>query len=106
MQFLSRIEEIVLIAIWKLQDEAYGLSIREQVGKDTGVKWLSGAIYAPLGRLLKNGYVEAEKGEPSPRRGGRHRIYYRLTKLGKKKLISIKQVNKSLWEGVPELKTD
>ena len=106
MKFLSRIEEIILIAIWKLQNDAYGMSIREQVAKDTGVSFLSGAIYAPLGRLLNNGYVISEKGDPMPERGGRHRIYYRLTGLGKEKLIAIQAVNKSLWDGVPELKME
>ena len=106
MQFLSRIEEIILIAIWKLQNKAYGMSIREQVAKDTGVNWLSGAIYAPLARLLKNGYVTSTKGEPSARRGGRHRIYYSLTPEGKKKLIAIQSVNKTLWAELPELKME
>ena len=71
MNFLSRIEEILLLAIWKLGEEAYGISIREQVEKDTGTEWMSGAIYAPLARLLKNRFVSSKKGETRPERGGR-----------------------------------
>ena len=52
MDMLSRIEEILLLAIWKLKDNAYGISITHQVERDTGVKWVSGAIYAPLNRLI------------------------------------------------------
>ncbi len=103
MKFLSRIEEIVLLAIWKLQDNAYGMAIRDQIEKDTGVAWLSGAIYAPLGRLLKNGYIASETGEPTAERGGRHKIFYSLTPEGKEKLIAIQEVNSSIWTNVPNL---
>jgi DNA-binding PadR family transcriptional regulator len=103
MKFLSRIEEIILLAIWKLQDNAYGMSIREQVAKDTNVNWLTGAIYAPLGRLLKNGYISSTKGEATAERGGRHKIYYRLTLKGKKKLLAIQEVNNAIWSEVPKL---
>ena len=104
MNFLSRIEEILLLAIWKLGEDAYGISIRKQVEMDTGVKWLSGAIYAPLNRLKKNGYVTAVMEKP-PYRKGRPRIYYCLSKQGKKKLIKIQEVTRSLWNQVPDLKT-
>ena len=79
MDMLSRIEEILLLAIWKLEDNAYGISVREQVERDTGVKWMSGAIYAPLNRLKKNGYVRTFKAKNSAEKGGRPRIYYQLT---------------------------
>ncbi|MBD3415249.1 MAG: hypothetical protein GF421_12575 [Candidatus Aminicenantes bacterium] len=106
MEMLSRIEEILLIAIWKLKDNAYGISIREQVRSDTGVKWQSGAVYAPLNRLKKNGYVRTYKAEGSAGKGGRPRIYYQLTRLGKKKLATIQDVNESIWMGVPDLKKE
>jgi DNA-binding PadR family transcriptional regulator len=106
MIFLSRIEEILLLAIWKLGNNAYGISIREQVQKDTGRSWQSGAIYAPLNRLQKNGYVLTEKKERSSERGGRPRIYYSLTQAGKEKLVTIQKVNDSLWSGVPQLEKE
>ena len=104
MNFLSRIEEILLLAIWKLGDEAFGISIRKQVEKDTGVKWLSGAVYAPLSRLKKNGYVTTELEDSDRGQKGRPRLYYKLTPLGINKLISIQEVNRCLWSNVPELK--
>ena len=106
MKFLSRIEEILLLAIWKLQDNAYGMSIRNLVAKETGISWLSGAIYAPLGRLLKNGYVSSTKGEATPERGGRHKIYYHLTLKGRQELVEIQKVNNTIWMGIPSLTLD
>ena len=106
MKFLSRIEEILLLAIWKLEDNAYGISIREQVERDTGVKWLSGAIYAPLNRLKKNGFVSTVEAEGSAELGGRPRIYYRLTRLGQEKLVSLQEMNKVMWATIPDLKQE
>lgn len=106
MDMLSRIEEILLLAIWKLGDNAYGISVRGQVERDTGAKWISGAIYAPLNRLKKNGYVRTIQAKGSAERGGRPRIYYQLTKLGLKKLASIQEVNRSIWMDVPDLKKE
>lgn len=106
MKYLSRIEEIILLAIWKLQENAYGLKIREQVMEDTGSYWMSGAIYAPLSRLLKNRYVSSEKGEATAERGGRHKIYYKLTDDGMKNLVSIQKINDSIWKNVPELQPE
>ena len=104
MKWLTRIEEIMLLAIWKLKDHAYGITIREQVEKDTGVKWLSGAIYVPLSRLKTSGYVKTRKADRSAEPGGRPRIYYTLTPLGVKKLISLQKMIKTLWADVPDLK--
>jgi len=106
MNIVSRIEEILLLAIWKLEDNAYGISIREQVEQDTGNQWSSGAIYAPLNRLKKNGYVETFQLEDTSPKSGRPRIYYRLTSLGKKKLISVQEVSKTVWLGVPDLRKE
>jgi DNA-binding PadR family transcriptional regulator len=100
MKLLSRIEEIILLAIWRLDERAYGMTIREEVIKATGKKWLLGAIYAPLGRLQKNGYVTSEKGEPSPERGGRAKVFYRLTRKGKEALVEIHRVNTRIWRDI------
>lgn len=103
MGFLSRIEEFLLLAIWKLADNAFGVAIIEQVETDTGISWMSGAIYGALTRLRKNGYVETTRVQQSPEQLGRPRIYYRLTKLGMEKLIAVQKVNRMMWDGVPNL---
>jgi len=103
---LSRIEEMLLLAIWKLKDNAYGITIRERVEADTGTCWMPGAIYAPLNRLKKSGYVRTAKGGAAGGRGGRPRIYYRLTASGRHKLMTIQEVSQSMWSGVPDLKEE
>jgi PadR family transcriptional regulator PadR len=103
MKLLSRIEEIILLSIWRLQDDAYGMTIRQEVIKATGKHWLLGAIYGPLGRLQKNGYVTTIMGDPTPERGGRAKVFYRLTAEGKAALLEIQRVNGVIWKDIPSL---
>ena len=103
MGFLSRIEEILLLAIWKLKGNAYGVAIIEQVEKDTGISWMSGSIYGALARLKKNGYVETTRVQQSPEQMGRPRIYYELTPSGFDKLIAVQKVNRTMWNGIQDL---
>ena len=103
MGLLSRIEEILLLAIWKLKDDAYGIAIIEQVEKNTGISWMSGSIYGGLTRLKKNAYISTTKIEQSPEQAGRPRIYYRLTPSGLDKLIAVQKVNRLMWNGIPDL---
>ncbi len=103
MKLLSRSEEVVLMSIWRLQEAAYGVSIRKQVSEATGRPWSIGAVYAPLHRLEKKGYVQTRKGEPVSKRGGRSKVYYELTADGKHALLEIKHVHDALWGGIPAL---
>lgn len=106
MENLSRSEEIVLMTIWNLQDEAYGVRILDKIRAMTGTSWTIGAIYAPLHRLLEKGYVEAEPGQPLPRRGGRSRIFYQVTRRGKEVLAEAKGVHEALWKNAPDLELE
>jgi len=103
MHLLSRSEEVVLLSVWKLQENAYGVSIRSLVNKTTGYKWSVGAIYAPLHRLVEKGLVTTFTGEPIPERGGRSKVFYKPTPEGKKALHQIKRVHESIWKDVPSL---
>jgi len=101
MRLVSRIEEIILLSICRLEDDAYGIAILEEVRKATGKTWLTGSIYASLGRLLKHGLVESLEGEPSPERGGRRKIYYRVTPDGLQALREIRKINSAIWIDIP-----
>jgi len=103
MNFLPKVEEIILLSIWKLKDNAYGISIIEQVEKDTGIKWLSGSVYGVLSRLKKNGYIATARVEQSTEQSGRPRIYYTITKSGIGKLIFAQKTNQKIWVNVPDL---
>jgi PadR family transcriptional regulator PadR len=106
MRLLSRSEEYVLLAVWRLEGNAYTLSILEQISEVTGYKWQIGAIYIPLEKLRKKGYLRKYKGEPTPERGGRSKFLYELTATGKKALQEIKEVQETAWAGVSKVALD
>ena len=106
MKLLSRNEEIVLLAVWRLEGNAYGVTIREQVSEVTGHEWTFGTVYIPLDKLTRKGYVEKTYSDPGSQRGERRRCLYRLTSLGKKALKEIREVEKALWKDIPGVAFD
>jgi PadR family transcriptional regulator len=99
---LSRNEEIVLIAIHRLEENAYGVSIRDLVSDLTGQDWTFGAIYVPLDKLTRKGFVHKTSSEPTARQGGRSKCMYTLSKDGKGALAEIRRVQNRLWDGISE----
>jgi len=100
MNLMSRAEEIVLLAVYKLADNAYGVTIREQIHKDIGRYWSFGVIYKTLKKINSKEYVIKIAGEPVAEPGGRTRFFYRITSLGRKKLAEIQRIQLDLWEQV------
>ncbi len=103
MKYLSRPEELVLLAIWKMNDEPYGVNIRKFVSKLTGKYWSIGSIYVPLDRLEGKGYLTSFLANPTPERGGKSKRYYKLTDEGFEQLKEIQKIYNVFWEGVPDL---
>jgi PadR family transcriptional regulator, regulatory protein PadR len=103
MRLLTRIEEIMLLSIWRLGQNAYGITIREEVSAATDEEWPLGAVYPFLSRLHKGGYVRTVTSPSTPERGGRHKILYRLTEAGREALAEVQQVNARVWDGITPL---
>jgi DNA-binding PadR family transcriptional regulator len=97
-KYLSRPEEVILLVVMKLNDNAYGVSIREMVQELTGKYWSIGAVYVPLERLEKKGYVTSFSSEPLPERGGRRKRHFRITREGIEELEKIRRVNQVIWD--------
>ena len=100
MSLLSRTEEILLLTIWRLQDNAYGVTIAESLTELTGKKWRLGTIYLPLERLEQKGYLLSTMGGATNKRGGRRKRLYRLSETGIRSLIETKKMDASLWEDI------
>ena len=106
MRELSKAEEIYLITIYRLKDNAYGVSVREKISELTGKMYTYGTLYGILDQLVHRGYVSKIEGEPSPERGGRRKLFYRLTPTGLKALKSSYAVQQSLWGGIDWQKSE
>lgn len=106
MKLLTRSEEYVLLAIWRLKDNAYTISILNQVSMVTGYQWQVGAIYVPLEKLRRKKYVNKHKGDPTPERGGRSKYFYRITPAGKEALKEIRTVQENVWADISKIALD
>jgi DNA-binding PadR family transcriptional regulator len=102
MKILSSHDEILLLAILKLQENAYGVTIRREVSMATGKNWSIGAIYDPLYRLEQKGLVESILSDPIPGRGGRSKRLFTVTRKGMEALAVHKAVRNGLWESIGE----
>jgi PadR family transcriptional regulator PadR len=103
MKALTKLEEGVLLTILKLKDEAYIVSIKDQLERFTNKNLSFGALYVSLNRLIKHGCLESRIGESSSVRGGKAKKYYRLTKDGILALKDIRLRQRLMWKDFDNL---
>ncbi len=80
--YLGEFELIVMLALLRLSDHAYGVTVRREIEERTGRDVSIGAVYATLDRLQEKGYVRSRLAEPTPERGGRSKRFFRVTGAG------------------------
>jgi PadR family transcriptional regulator PadR len=102
MKDLTKIEEILLVAIWQLKENAYGVKIRQHVSKITGKELTYGHLYSALNQLVTKKYVLKSLGQISARRLGRPRIYHSISPEGISALRAAKEMNERLWSGISQ----
>lgn len=81
-QYLGEFEQLVLLALLRLKDNAYGVTVRQEIQGRTGRNVAIGAVYACLERLERKGYVSSTVSEPEPVPGGRAKKFFRMTRAG------------------------
>jgi DNA-binding PadR family transcriptional regulator len=96
---LGGFEEIVLLAVMRLGEASYGVTIRREIEERTGRDVSLGAIYPTLDRLEEKGYVSSWRGEPTGERGGRSRRHFRLEESGLEALRRSREAIRAMWEG-------
>ena len=100
---LGNFELMVMLALIRLGDNAYGVPISEELEKRTGRDVAIGSVYAALERLEDKGFVTSELGEATPERGGRAKRYFRVTARGLREVRETQRALVKLWHGLPEL---
>jgi PadR family transcriptional regulator, regulatory protein PadR len=103
-QHLTDFELMILLAILRVGEDAYGVPIAREI-EDTGKRTvLVGAIYTALDRLEANGLITSSYGDPTPERGGRAKRFFKVTGKGLKAVKDTQRAFVALWSGIPELK--
>jgi DNA-binding PadR family transcriptional regulator len=99
MYKLSKHQELILLAIWKLAGYAYIVSIRKYFKEKTGETINTGSLCNTLTSLIKKGYIKSKESEPLAQQGGRRKVLYFLTPLGEKALNHAYKIQRLTWDG-------
>jgi DNA-binding PadR family transcriptional regulator len=98
--YLGEFEQMVLLSIMRLREEAFGLAIKDELESTAGRSPSSGALYTTLDRLERKGLLESYAGDSSSERGGRPRRYVKLTPAGQEMLARSRSTLLALWDGL------
>jgi len=97
--YIGEFEELVLLTIANLTDEAYGVAILNDISERANRKLSIGALHSTLTRLEEKGYITSFLGEPTRERGGRRKRYFKITDSAKLALANMKALRDQLWAG-------
>ena len=104
--YLGEFEQLLLLALLHLKDDAYGLRIRQEIEERTGRTVSPGAVYTALDRLERRDLVSSWLGDPTAQRGGKRKRYYRLEPAGAALLRQSQHALARMARGVaPEMET-
>jgi DNA-binding PadR family transcriptional regulator len=99
-EFIGEFEHMVLLAVLRLDDNAYAVTVREEILSQTGRDLSRGSIYITLDRLESKGFLKSQLGDPTPERGGRAKRYYALRPAAIKALKESRKALENLWRGL------
>lgn len=102
MTQLTRNEENLLIAIYKLGDDAYGVTIRKFLLENSGKDWNYGTLYNSLDQLVKKELSVKTESEPTQERGGRRKIHYKICRKGIQALHESLSIHNRVWDGITQ----
>ena len=103
MTQLTKNEELILLSICKLKDNAYGVKIRNHISEITHKPLNYGSLCNTLYALVKKGYIQSRESEPVSLQGGRRKVIYHLTLEGKKVLKNAFEIHKQAWDGLTDM---
>lgn len=101
--YLGEFEELVLLMVGALYDEAYGVAVMEEIKDETGRSVNISAIHSALRRLEEKGFVKSRMGGATNERGGRRKRYFVLTSYGKKALDDAQSLRLKLYNRIPNM---
>jgi DNA-binding PadR family transcriptional regulator len=97
---LGEFEQVILLSILRLEGNAYGITIRDEIKKCTGRDPAPGAVYTTLDRLEDKGLIRSRVGDPTAERGGRAKRYFTVSSRGLKAITEAQRSYRRLLEGV------
>jgi PadR family transcriptional regulator, regulatory protein PadR len=102
---LGEFEHVIILALLRLEDRAYGVTVRQEIEFRTRREVSIGAVYATLDRLAKKGYVKSRRGDPTPERGGRSKRFFRVTASGVAAVNRTQRALQRMTEGLDSIRS-
>jgi PadR family transcriptional regulator PadR len=103
MYNLTKHEELILLAVLKLGENSYIVTLRRHIKEITGKSINYGSLCNTLSALIRKGYIKSRESDPLPKQGGRRKVLYSLTPEGKRALKKAYDIQQRAWEGLIEL---
>ena len=100
---LTKMEEQILMTVWRFQGEGYGVNVFQYLEKINEKRVTLGVVYDILERLRMKDYLETTLGDPTPSRGGMRKKYYKITESGIEQLVRSKALHDVIMDGFEEL---
>jgi len=97
---LGEFEQLVLLALIHLGNDAYGVTVRREITRRTGRATSFGTVYATLARLEEKGLISSRLGDATPQRGGRRKKYFRILAPGRLALSASIKVLRTMTKGL------
>jgi PadR family transcriptional regulator, regulatory protein PadR len=94
------VEQQMLLVVWRLDEDAYGVTIRDELERTAGRSVTAGAVYTTLVRLEQKGWLSSSMGDPTPARGGKSKRFFRITPTGVAAVEGARAVLDRLWQGL------
>jgi len=102
MKELTKLEELIMMAIWRLKDDAYGVKIKNKVKEIAAKEYFYNTLYTTFDQLTRKGYITKHFGDPSAVRGGKRKVYFHITKEGRSALENAFKRHRRIWAGINE----
>jgi len=100
---LGEFEEVVMLTVGVLYDDAYGVSIKDEIEKRLSRQVSVGALQSALSRLEEKGFLKSREGDGAQERAGRPKQYFVITAYGKKALEYMRDTRNALWNDIPKV---
>ena len=100
---LGELEEIVLLVVANLYDNAYGILIKNEIEDKCNRSITISTVHNVLQRLQEKGYLSSRYSEPTKERGGKRKLLFKVTANGQATLNTVKEMRERLWSGIPKI---
>lgn len=103
---IGELEELVLLVVANLYENAYGVAIRQEIVEKSGRNITISTVHNVLQRLQEKDFLESSYSDPTPERGGKRKLLFKVTRAGQIALENSRELRESLWKTIPKIAFD